>query len=98
MNHLNKVFDFFSRSCNTLFKFIVVEWALLSSAELIMSRLGKNWSKSHRNMLNSNSPTIEPCGTPKIIYHELYVTSNFNLCLLLVKYECNSFKEWISTP
>ena len=45
-------------------------------------------------MLNSNGPSMEPCGTPKIISgHELYVPFNFTLYFGLVKYECNSFKE-----
>ena len=32
VNHLNKVFEFFSRSCNTLLKFMLDEWGVLSSA------------------------------------------------------------------
>ena len=75
------------------------EWGLLSSAELAISRSEKNRNKSHRNMLNSNGPSMDPCGTPRIISdHELYVPFNFTLCFHLVKYECNSFKEGISTP
>ena len=42
VKHLNKVFDFFSRSCNTLLKFMLVEWGLLSSALLVISRSEKN--------------------------------------------------------
>ena len=30
VNHLNEVFDSFSRSCNTLIKFMLVEWGVLS--------------------------------------------------------------------
>ena len=61
--------------------------------------LRKNWNKSHGNLINSNGPTMEPCGTPKIISdHELYVPFSFTLCFHLVKYENNSFKEGISTP
>ena len=49
-------------------------------------------------MLSNNGPSMEPYGTPKRISdHELYVQFNFNLCFRLVKYECNSFKEGIST-
>ena len=32
INHLNKVFKVFSRSCNTLLKFMLDEWGVLSSA------------------------------------------------------------------
>ena len=99
VNHLNKVSDIFSRSCNTLFKFMLVEWGVLLSASLVISRSGKNWKKSHKNMLNSNGPSMDPCGTPKIISdHKLHVSFNFTLCFHLVKCECNSFKEEISTP
>ena len=78
---------------------MLVESEVLSSAELVISRSGKNWNKSHRNMLHSSGPSMEPCGTPKIISdHELYVPFNFTLCFRLVNYECNSFKEGISTP
>ena len=49
-------------------------------------------------MLNNNSPSINPFGTPKRISdHELYVPFNFTLCFRLVQYECNSFREGIST-
>ena len=45
-------------------------------------------------MSNSNGPSMEPGGNPKIISdHELYVPFNFTLCSRLVKYECNIFKN-----
>ena len=40
--HLNEVFDSFSKSCNTLFKFLLVEWGVLSSGQLAICRSGKN--------------------------------------------------------
>ena len=81
-----------------LFKFMLVEWRILPSAWLLISRSGKHWIKSHRSTLNSNVPSMKPCGTPKIISDlELYVQLNFILCFLLVKYGCNSSKERIST-
>ena len=93
-NHMNKAFDIFSRPCNILSKFMSVEWWLL-----VILRSGKTLNKSHRSMLNSNGISIEPCGTPKMISNnEPYVPFNFTLCFRLVKYECNSFKEGISTP
>ena len=50
-------------------------------------------------MLNNNGPSMDPYETPKRISdHELYVPFNFTLCFCLVKYECNSFTEEISTP
>ena len=98
VNHLNKIFDIFYRSYNMLFKFMLVEWRILPSAWLLISRSGKHWIKSHRSTLNSNVPSMKPCGTPKIISDlELYVQLNFILCFLLVKYGCNSSKERIST-
>ena len=63
---------------------MLVELGVLSSAYLVISRSGKNWNKSRRNMLNSNGPGMEPCGAPKD--HELYVPFNFTLCFCLVKY------------
>ena len=78
---------------------MLVEWGVLSSMYLVISRSGKNWNKLHRNMLNSDGPSMEPCRTPKIISnHKLCVPFNFTLCFHLVKYECNSFKEGIFTP
>ena len=98
VNHLNKVFEIFSRLSNTLFKFILDEWGVLSSASFAISTSGKNWNKSHRNMLSNNGSSMEACGTPKRISdHELYVPFNITLCFRLVKYECNSFREGIST-
>ena len=98
VNHLNKVFYIFCKSDNMLFKFMLVEWRILPSAWLLISRSGKHWIKSHRSTLNSNVPSMKPCGTPKIISDlELYVQLNFILCFLLVKYGCNSSKERIST-
>ena len=76
LNYLNKVPDIFSRWCNTLFKFMWVEWGML-----VISRSWKNWNKSHRNMLNSIGPSMELCGTAKIISnHDLFMTFNFSLC------------------
>ena len=50
-------------------------------------------------MFNNNGPSIDPCGPLKRISdHKLYVPFNFSLCFCLVKYECNSFREEISTP
>ena len=60
MKHLKKRFDYLSRLRNTLFKFMLSEWTVLSSGWLAISRLGKNWNKLHRHMLNSNDPSINP--------------------------------------
>ena len=50
-------------------------------------------------MLKSNGPSMAPCGSPNIISdHEMYVPFNLNLCLCLVNYKFNCFKEGISTP
>ena len=50
-------------------------------------------------MLNNNGPSMDPCGTPKNISdHGLYKSFNCTVCFGLVKYECNSFREGISTP
>ena len=77
---------------------MLVEWRLLLSVQLVMSRSGENWNKSHRKMLNSNGPNMEPYGTPKLISdHKLYVPFSFTLCFRLVKYECNSFKDSVYT-
>ena len=90
VNYLNKVFVNFSRSCNTLFKVMLVEWGVLSSAWLVISRSRESWNKSHKNMLNSTGLSMEPCGIPKIISnHELYVPFSFTLCHVLVRYKCN---------
>ena len=57
---------------------------LLSSAQLVISRLEGNWKKSHRNMLNGSGPSMGPYGTPKIISgHELYVPFSLTLCFRL---------------
>ena len=94
VSYLNKVLYYFSRSHNTLLKFYV-SWAVgVIICVVGNSRLGKNWNKSYKNVLNSSGLSIEPCGTLKIIPdHELYVPFTFTLCFRLVKCECNSFKK-----
>ena len=97
VNRLKKVFETFSRSCNTLFK--LDDWGVLSSAQFAISTSGKIWNKSQRNMLNNNRPSMDPCRTLKRISdHKLYDPFSFTLCFYLIKYECNSFREGVSTP
>ena len=81
VNDLNKVFEIFSRSCNTLLKFMLDKWGMLSSVQFAISTSELNWEFQTR-----------------ISDHELYVPFNFTLSFRLVKYECNSFIEGISTP
>ena len=52
-----------------------------------------NWSKLHKNMLNSNGPTMEPCGTLKTISdHELHVP--FNSCIYTEPlFSCKTIKS-----
>ena len=59
-----------------------------------------NMKESHRNILKrQHGPSMKPGVCLMIISdHELYVPFNFTFCFRLVKYECSSFKEWISTP
>ena len=47
----------YSNLCSLLF-----DWGAL-----LIPRSTKSWNQSHRNMQNSNAPSMEPCGTPKII-------------------------------
>ena len=53
----------------------------------------------NKNMLKDNGPSMGPCRTPRRTSdHELYVPFNFTLLFPLINYECNIFREGISTP
>ena len=98
VNHLNKVLNLFLDRVKHLIQ-TYVSWvgSVITGVVGAISRSEKNWNKSHINMLNNNGPSMDPCGTLKIISdNKLYVPLNFNLCFRLVKWECNSFKEGIT--
>lgn len=98
VNQLNNLFDSFSRLCNIFFQIHVSSVGSVIICVVGNIQIGKNWNKSHRNMLNSNGPSMKPCEAAKIISDdELYVPFNFTLCFCLVKSEGNYFKEGIST-
>ena len=90
VNHLKKILDIFSRSRNSLFKLTLVEWGVLTSAWLVISRSRKNLNKLYRNMLNNYGPSMDAWLTLKIISgHEMCVSFNSTFCFCLIKCECN---------
>ena len=59
VNQLNNLFDSFSRLCNNFF--LIHDSSVGSVIIYVVGniQIEKNWNKSHRNMLNSNGPSMQ---------------------------------------